>query len=30
MSELTIDTSPKQMRRNILSLAWPAILRLFL
>ncbi|QTL97402.1 MATE family efflux transporter [Iocasia frigidifontis] len=30
MSELTIDTSPKQMRRNILGLAWPAILRLFL
>lgn len=30
MSELIIDTNPKQMRRNILSLAWPAILRLFL
>lgn len=30
MRTLALDTDPKQMRLNILALAWPAILRLFL
>ena len=30
MTEYFIDSGPRKMRRNILYLAWPAILRLFL